>query len=180
MSEQTTSFIRVSGNKYTPADGGPSSSLADATLGMNWRTEYWDWTLQAGKVRVGGGSSDTQGSVEAHYTGQRAQLTLSAGRAVRPSGLGGFVKADHVRGGWIYTLSEYSSVGLDLERQKIPSTSIGGDTSSNSASVWMEHELTEFWRIRTHLQRRTSQGGGVESAASNVIGLSVAYLNPDF
>ena len=180
MSEQTTSFIRVSGNKYTPADGGPSSSLADATLGMNWRTEYWDWILQAGKVRVGGGSSDTQGSVEAHYAGQRAQLTLSAGRAVRPSGLGGFVKADHVRGGWIYALSEYTNMGADLERQKILSTTISGDTTSNTSGVWLDHELAAFWRIRTYVQRRTSQGGGLESAASNVIGLALSYLNPDF
>jgi hypothetical protein len=181
MSEQITSFIRVSGNKYMPANGGASSTLTDATLGLSRRAEYLDWTVQAGKSRVAGGSSSTQGSVEAHYTGQQTQLTLNAGRSITPSGLGGYVKSDSVRGSWSYVLSEYSNTGIDLERRNNPSTATGSSsTSSSSSTVWISHNLTSLWSMRTYYQHRNNQGGGGVSASSNLLGLSLAYLNSNF
>ncbi len=178
--EKITSFFRVSGNKYLPANGGATTSHVDATLGMNWKAEYLDWTVQGGKSRATGGSSDTQGSVTAHYTGQRSQFTLDAGRTVSSSGLGGYAKADHVKGGWVYALSEYSNTGIDLERRKnYPSKLIGASTTT-SAGIWLDHSLTALWKIRTYCSRRTNQGEGVESASSNVLGLSFSYSNIDF
>lgn len=180
MSEQITSFIRASGNKYMPASGGASSTLTDATLGMSWRAEYLDWTVQAGKSRVGGGSSSTQGSVEAHYTGQQTQLTLNVGRSITPSGLGGFVKSDLVRGSWNYALSEYSNTGIDLERRNNPSTATGSSSTNSSSSAWISHNLTSSWSMRTYYQHRNNQGEGGVSASSNLLGLSLAYSNSNF
>ncbi|MBI5891292.1 MAG: hypothetical protein HZB47_11550 [Nitrosomonadales bacterium] len=180
LSEQTTSFFRVSGNKYLPADGGPSSSLRNATLGMNWKFEYIDWSLEVGEARVGGGDAEREGSVEMHYAGQRAQMTLNAGRRVAPSGLGGFIKTDQATAGWHYALSEYSNAGIDLERQRNLSTTMGGDIVSTSSGVWLDHSLTPFWRTRTYYRHRTNRGGGVAGASSNLLGFSIAYDYSDF
>jgi hypothetical protein len=183
----------VTGNKYVPADSGPSSSLAgstpaestlvESTLGMDWKGEYLVWTVQAGKARVSGGNSETQGSVAAHYTGQQTELTMHAGRMVTPSGLGGFIKSNQVLGNWNYALSDYSNTGIDLGWQKLFATTIStiGTTSiTTSAGVWIDHSLTSLWKVRTYYQRRTSRGGGIESVSSNLLGLSFAYTNPDF
>jgi hypothetical protein len=180
MSEQITSFIRVSGNKYIPANGGASSNLTDAALGLSWSAEYLDWTVQAGKSRVGSDSSSTQSSIQAHYTGQQSQLTLNAGRSITPGGLGGFIKSDLVRGGWSYVLSEYSNTGFDLERRKNPSTATSSSTTSNSSNVWISHNLTSLWSMRTYIQHRNYQGRETGRASSNLLGLSLTYLNPDF
>ena len=179
LSEQITSFGRVSGNKYVPASGGPSSSLTDTTLGMNWKDEYVDWTMQVGEAKFGG-NAVKEGSVEAHYTGQRTQLTLNAGRSVYPSGLGGFIKADRAMGGWSYALSEYSNIGIDLQRQKNLSTTIGSNAVGASSGIWIERSLTPSWKMKTYYLHRTNQGGGVDSASSNLFGLSFSYDNSDF
>ena len=178
--EKITTSLRLGGNKYRPANGDPTTSRVEATLSMNWKTEYLDWTVQGGKSRVTGASSNTQGSVTAHYTGQRTQLTLDAGRAVSSSGLGAYSKADHVKGGWSYVLSEYSSTGIDLERRKnYPSASISASTSTSSG-IWLDHNLTALWRMRAYFSRRNNEGNGFVSASSNLLGLSISYNNIDF
>ncbi|MFZ2160706.1 MAG: hypothetical protein WAW02_00680 [Sideroxyarcus sp.] len=179
--EKITSFCRVAGNKYMPANGGQTTSRVETTLGMNWKNEYLDWTVQGGRSKVTGGSSDTQGSVTAHYTGRRTQLTLDAGRAVSSSGLGGYTKADHVKAGWSYILSEYSNTGIDLERRKNYSTTlVGASTTTSSSGVWLDHSLTALWKMRAYCSRKDNQGGGAESASSNLLGLSFIYSSIDF
>jgi hypothetical protein len=177
-SEQFTSFCRVSGNKYVPANGGPSSSLVDATLGLNWKVEYIDWAMQLGKSRIGGGSSGTQGSLEAHYTGQLSQLTLNVGRSVSPSGIGGFVKTDQARANWNYALSEYSNMGIDLVRQK--NLAAANNSTNTTSGIWVEHSLDPLWKVRTYCTHRMVQGTGYDGASSNIIGLAFAYENPDY
>lgn len=178
--EKITSFFRMGGNKYIPANGGPTSSRVETTLGLNWKAEYLDWSMQVGKSRIAGGKSDSQGSVTAHYTGQRTQLTLDAGRTVAPSGLGSFVKADYVRGGGSYILSEYSKTGIDLERRKNYPTGLISASTSISSGVWLDYSFTELWRMRTYCSRRTKEGGGGESASSNTLGISLIFNNIDF
>ena len=188
-SEQITSFCSVTGNKYMPANSGPSSglagsalvesTLANATLGMDWRGEYMVWTVQAGKARASGSNSETLGSVVAHYTGQQTQLTMNAGRTIIASGLGGFMKSNQVLVNWSYALSDYSTTGIDLGRQKNLSSTIGPDTLT-SLGAWLDHDLTSAWKVRTYYQHRTSQGGGTESVSSDLVGLSFAYSYSDF
>jgi hypothetical protein len=183
-SEQITSFCSVTGNKYVPANGGasgslPESTLTEATLGLNWKVEYMDWTMQAGKSRVSGGKSGNQGSVVAHYTGQQTQLTMNAGRTVTPSGLGGFVKSDQVGGSLSYALSEYSNTGIDLGRQK-SIFSTNSSSTSTSSGVWIDRDLTATWKVRTYCQHRTVKGGGNQSVSSNLVGLSFVSTYSDF
>lgn len=180
LDDQIASFCRVSGNRYMPVGGGPTSSSVDATLGMDWNVEYWTWTMQVAKSRVGATGSYTLGSIVAHYTGERAQLTLDAGRSVSPSGRGGFVKADHARGGWSYALSEYSNTGIDLARSKNHSAAMSGASTNTTMGAWVDRNLTSFWRMRTYLSRRTNQMGANENVSSNMLGVSFAYENFDF
>ncbi len=180
MSEQITSYCRVSGNRYTPANGGPSSSLVDAILGINWKVEYLDWTMEAGKSRVAGSESDTEGSIVAHYTGQQTQMTLNAGRSVSPSGLGGFVKANALSGSWSYALSEYSNTGVNLERRKNFPTAGNTASTMTTAGVWIDYALTPLWKMRTYYQHKTNQTVGFEKVFSNLVGISFAYEKNDF
>lgn len=180
-SEQITTFLRVSGNKYVPASGDLSSSLVDASLGLIWKVENLDWTMQMGKSRASGADSGgAQGSVETLYTGQRTQMTLFAGRTVTPSGLGGFVKADHLRWGGNYALSEYTNTGIDLSWQRNISSAITGGGTSSSSSIWVDHNLTSLWGMRTYYMHRTFHGVGVAGATSNLLGLALTYNNINF
>lgn len=188
LNENITSFFSVSGNRYMPTAGGAtssgvgtaSSSSVDTTLGMDWKAEYLDWTVQIGRSRVIGGSSNTQGSVAAHYTGQRNQLTLDVGRSVSSSGLGAYTKADHVKGGWIYALNEYSNTGIDLGWQKTYPNTLIGSSMTTTTGVWLDHNLTALWKMRTYFSRRSNRGDVIESVSSNVLGLSLTYSNIDF
>ena len=177
LSEITTPFFRVSGTRYAPANGDPSSNLADAALGLDWKTEYSDWTLQGGAAKVGGGFKRIlEGSVTGRFTGRRKEWTLNVGRQVVPSGLGGFVRADQALGSWRYALSEYNNTGIDLEaRKNFPITINIDKTRSTTAGVWMEHDFTPLWKMRMYYRRWINQVNGNESVSSNLLGLSLAY-----
>jgi hypothetical protein len=177
-SEYSTPFLRVSNVKYVPAGGGPSSRLASATLGWNWKVaDHLDGTLQVVKSRSGTAQMSTQGTVEVKYAGQRTGLVLNAGRQVTPSGLGGFVTADQVNGSWSYALSERSNTGIDLGWRK--SHFITYFTNS-SAGVWLQRELNSFWVVRTNYLHKISEYDGLGRASSNILGIAFVYTHTDF
>lgn len=177
LSEHSTSFLKVSGIKYFPDGGGPSSRLANAMLGVNWKMEYLDLTVQVGQSKRSGESTGSQGAVAMQYTGQRTQLALNADRKVSPSGLGGFVKADQVRGSWSQTLSENSRTGINIGWLKNRSIT---DDVSRTTEVWLLRDLNSFWGIRTYYLHRTRDSGGIGSAASNMLGIACIYTHSNF
>lgn len=177
-SEYSTPFLRVSNVKYVPADGGPSSSLASATLGWNWKVaDYLEGTLQAGESRSSTAQMSTQGAVEVKYAGQRTGLVLNANRQVTPSGLGGFVAADQANGSWSYALSERSNTGIYLGWRK--SHFITYFTNS-STGAWLQRELNSFWVVRTNYLHKTSEQDGFGRASSNILGIAFVYTHTDF
>lgn len=177
-SESSTPFLMVSGEKYEPAGGGPTSRLANATLGLNWKAEYVDLTVQMGQSRSSGGNTDLQGAFAAQYTGQRNQLALNADRQVSSSGLGGFVKADHMRGSWSYALSEHSNTGIDLDWRK--NRSITTNNIRTTAGAWLQRNLNSLWGVRTYYRRSIIAGDATNGASSNMLGLSLVYTHSDF
>jgi len=177
ISELSTIFLSVSGDKYVPTDGGPSSRHAVATLGLDWKLEYMDWSMRLGRYK-GGGSTRMEGGASVHYTGQQAQLALNANRQISSSGLGGFVKVDQLVGNWNYALSERDNIGIDLQWWKNLSTTFSNIRTTTG--IWLQHNLSPSWAGRMNYLHNILTGGGVFSASSNIIGVSLVYTNSDF
>lgn len=177
ISELSTTFLRVSGEQYVPTDGSPSSRHAVATLGLDWKVEYLDWSMQLGRYR-GDGNTGMEGGASVHYTGRQAQLALNANRRILSSGLGGFVKVDQLVGNWSYALSERNNIGIDLQWWKNLSTTFYNIRTTTG--IWLEHNFSPSWVGRTNYLHNILTGGGVVSASSNIIGVTLVYTNSDF
>lgn len=176
LTELTTPFFRVSGADYVPANDGPSTGLTDVMLGLNWKTAHTDWTVQAGGAKVDDLKTIREGTVATQFTGQRTEVALNGGRTVLPSGLGGFVRADHARATWRYAFSEYDNYGIDVEgRKNLPVNFTGNGTSSAFSDIWMDHDFTSLWRMRIYYRLWNNRVDGSESATAHILGLSFSY-----
>ena len=183
LSESIKSFIRAKSEKYVATGGGSSSSLTNVTAGFNWKVESVDWTMQVGRSKSSIGDFYSLGAVAAQYTGQRTVLTVNASREVMPSGLGGFIRVDQTRLGWVYTLSEYSNFGIDWERWRnsnIDSRADSMDGISTTKSVWLESNLNPSWKMRMYYLQRINKAVGVNGVSSRILGLSFGYSLSDF
>lgn len=172
LNERSTPFMMVSGYKYMPVGGGTSIHLVSGILGLKWKAQYLDWILLAGKSRLG-----SQGAAEVQYTGQRTHLSLKAGRQVSPSGLGGAVIADQAQGSYNYDLSGNSKIGIIATWRK--NLSITNDVN-RSTGLWLQRELNPVWRVRAHYTHKTREGGTVNGASTNTMGVSLTYTHPGF
>lgn len=175
VSERSMAFLRVSGDKYSPTGGGSSSRLGVTMLGLNMKAEWVDVTVQVGKSK-GGGRIASQGSVALQYTGPRTLLSLNMDRQVLPSGLGGFVQADQVRGSWNYAWSELSHIGMDWDRLKNHAIII--NNIRIASGIWLQRNLNSLWGARVYCMHNDIEGG--IGASSNAVGISLMYTNPDF
>jgi|WetSurMetagenome_2_1015567.scaffolds.fasta_scaffold01221_10 hypothetical protein len=183
LTDQITSFLRMSDTEFILTNGGQSTQRVDTLLGVDWKVEFIDWTIQAGQSRAGGGNSDKIGSIAAHYTGLRSQLVLNASRMVLPSGLGAFVKSAEYGGNWNYALSDYSTIGMDFDHINNILTTDNSVSSATTTGVWIDRGLTSLWKVRTYLLHRVfqiTQTSIPASAASNMIGVSFTYDNSNF
>jgi len=178
-SDQSASSLSVSYVEYKTAGIIARRRFANAILGWNWKpSDYLEFSLQMGTSKVSGGRDmGTQGAATMQYTGQRNQFAINAGRQVTPSGLGGFVTADQVNGNWSHDLSEHSRTGISSGWRKNRSIT---DDISRTTEAWLQHNLNSFWGVRTYCRHRIREGGGVDGASANILGLSFTYTNPDF
>ncbi|MBI4938970.1 MAG: hypothetical protein HY846_12300 [Nitrosomonadales bacterium] len=176
-SESMAPFLHVSYSDQTPSGGGVTSRRNGAAVGSSLRvSERLDCTVQAGKSRESGGSSNSQYAATARYAGQRNRLTLSADRQTSPSGLGGFVTANQARAEWSHELSERSTTGVNMSWRKNRSVT---DETSRILDAWLQHDLDAIWVIRASFQHRTREISGL-SASSNLAGLSLVYTRSNF
>lgn len=120
----------------------------------------------------------TQGAVAVQYTGQLTQLSLNVNHLVLPSGLGGFVTVDQASGNYSYTLSERSSTGINLQWQKSHSDAI--DNTRTTSGVWLQNDLSYYWRLRTYYLHNLLYGAVVGTASSNILGVTFTYTHADF
>jgi len=179
-SESSTPFLKWSYNDYTPTDNGPASHLYSTMLGLNWKaSDQLEGTIQAGRSRSdsAGSSDSSQGGVVLRYTEQRARFAFNAARQAAASGLGGFVITDQANANWTYEMSEHNTAGVDLGWQR---SHLITDTLYRTASVWLQHDLSFYWATRLYYQHRNTDGGGINNAFSNILGLSFTYTHPDF
>ena len=179
-SERSIPFIKVSYLDFAPAGSAPTNRRYNAMLGLNWKvSDQLDWIMQAGQSRNDGvgGSDSSQGGVVLQYTGQLTRLALNADRQVVPSGLGGFITADQVKGSWSYDMSEHGKIGVYLGWRKNQSLT---DNFNRTAGTWLQRELNSLWGMRMYYQHKISGSNGANNASSNILGFSLAYTNPNF
>ena len=178
-SERSTPFLRMSYSDTESAGNLPLTRFANAILGWDWKfSDYLEGTLQAGGSKISGARIGTQAAAGVKYTGQKTQLALNADRQISPSGLGGFVTADRVKGSWSYALSEHSNAGIDLEWRK--SLSIATNNINTASGVWLQRDLNSFWRMRMNYLHSTREGGTAGVASSNILGITLIYSHTDF
>ena len=179
-SEASTPFLRVMRTDYEPAMSTTPSSFTNTVLaGLNWTaSEALSGTLQAGQSKVSNADkASTQGGGSVRYNAERTQLSLSANRSVRPSGLGGFATIDQVNGSWSYALSEHRSAGIDLGWQK---SKFITDITNSTSGVWLQHELNSFWGVRTYYRHNTLSRDAINDASSDILGIALTYTHTDF
>jgi hypothetical protein len=187
LTEGSTPFVYASQDRYVPTYGGPPIRLATGLVGADLKTETATLTFQSGVYRDSQENSAVHntgvlGSVETHYKGERNQFSVIVGHMVWPSGLGGFAKTDQKKVGWIYALSEDTNAGIDLEKDNyhyLEAVNLP-DSTASTAGVWMERDLNFSWKMRTYYEHRTYRQLGLAGGFSNLIGISFAYVNPDF
>ena len=184
LGEHSATFVNLAYIDFVPTGGGPVSSVYSAMLGLDWSaSERLDWILQAGPSRqqgAAGNATDTttstswQGGTTLDYKGELSNLELKANRQATPSGLGGIIMEDQVKGSLSYDLSERTKSGLDLGWSKFNSQAVG---LYRTAGVWLHHDINEFWGMKTYLNHNTSAWSGFNRAVSNMVGVSITYTN---
>ncbi len=185
LSENVVPFLSTSYVEMELAGGGTSIHVISPMLGVNWKaSEHLDSTLQVGQSReygVSNGSAlayqDPQFAAEVDYKGEKTELTLKADHLTIPSGLGGFITANHDSGILTYNLSERNTAGFELKW--IRDYTITND-GYGTMETWLKHDLDALWAVKTHYIHRLHERGDIGSASSNVLGVSLIYSRLEF
>jgi hypothetical protein len=183
LNDHAATFMNLSYMDFATTGGAPVG-IYNAWLGLDWNaSERLEWTLQGGPSRIVGSGSgganmtttiDFQGGTTLKYKGQLSNFGLSANRQSTPNGMGGMIIVDQAKGNFSYDLSERSQTGLDLGWSKYNSLPVG---LYRTSGIWLHHDISEFWGLKTYLNHNTSAWGGYIPATSNMIGISLAYTN---
>jgi len=174
-------FLRVSASRYEPDSALVSSSNHYTAMGgLKFKaSENLEWTAQAGMSRVSARTSDTGwlGSFTMRYLGARSEYSLDIGRSVAPSGEGGFVEADQVKGSWVYAVGALTRAGLDASVRKSRGTA---PNTMQQVGAWIGHELSPLWSSRLYYLHKQRRQEGQSAASGNVLGLTLVFTHPDF
>ena len=180
-SERIEPFLRVSSSHYAPDSVAVASSDNQAlTGGVKLKvSEQLEWTGQAGTSKVSGQTESTgwQGSFVLRYTGTQSDLSIDAGRAISPSGEGGFVKANQIKGAWGHAIDERTRAGLDASWRDSKGNT---PNTMNQLGAWASRELSPFWNARLSYQHKQRQQSGQADASANLLGVTLIYVHPDF
>jgi len=179
LGENSTSFVRMTYDDYTPVDNSLVYHNYSTVLGLIWRpSSQLETTVHAGQFRSDSANGEgTQGGLLMRYAGMQNSLSVNAERQVMASGLGGFTIVDQVNGGWSYQMSDSSTTGIDLLWSRSHFTT---NNYFRSSGVWLQSNLDVFWMMRLYLQHRVSGGDEINDALSNILGFSLVYTHPDF
>lgn len=181
-SEGVELFTRFGVRRYEPEAGSAvaSSNSYTPTAGLNFKIyERLEGTLYAGVNQVSGTNSGPsgQGGFQLHYTGERFDTSIDAGRSTVASGDGGFVEVDDLRGTLSYSVDETRRAGFDASWQ---STKGKTPNTLRNFGAWASQELSPFWVARLSLMYKQRQQDGLPDASANVIGMTLVYSHPDF
>lgn len=178
-SERGGPFVEFSYDDLLPANGGRVSRRQNNLLGLKWKfSDVLEGIARAGWCEIDQTSRQNRklASIAVQYSGQVSKLLLNADRQVVASGLGGFIAADHAKGGWEFAISERSKAGIDLDWWKNRSTA---NNSMRTLGVWLEHEMGPRWGLRGYYLRKVGLSGTSAVASSNILGVSLVYTTPN-
>lgn len=179
-SDRIEPFLRISASHYVPESNTTSSDnttfLAGARIASSDKVE---WTIQGGPSRISAATSSSkwQGSIGLRHTGRRHTTTFEIARSVSATGANGFVESDRLKGGFAYTFDERTHAGVDILR-----TDNKGliRNTMDQLGLWTNHELSRYWNARLNFTHKKRQQSGLDSASSNIVGLTLSYAPPGF
>jgi hypothetical protein len=186
-SERIEPFVFASAGHYEPKSGSTASSDSIASSdfytlqgGVNFKVgENLSFTAQLGMGRVDAAKSDTGwlGSIDLRYAGSRYDYSLAGGRAVTPSGEGGFVGSYYMQAAWSYSFSGRTRLGLDASWRDSKGTQ---PNIYSQAGAWASYDLSHFWSARAYAAYKERREDGQSAASGNVVGLTLTYSHPNF
>lgn len=178
-SESSTTFIKASYADYKRANSDSIIRVNSGVLGVNFEiSDHLAGSIQAGKYQFSESAEQgTIGEAALRYTGEQTQLSITAGRQVSPSGLGGFTTVDLANASWSYALSELSTTGIDLGWRR---SNFNTAVTYRTSGIWLRHELSASWGMRLYYLRNMLDGDVIDAAFSNIYGLNLAYTHTDF
>lgn len=177
-SESNTPFFRYSYFDFIPVDGGATTRLDVAALGLNTKwSDRLDSTVELGQSQNTNKQTGTQSSASLTYQNLKAQLTLKASHQSVPTGINGLVLTDQINAGWSYNLNERKKIGIDTLWQ---TSHLVTDVILRTEAVWLQTELKPLWSLRTYYQQNSINRGDNNPASSYILGLNLSYTHPDF
>ncbi len=177
LSETSTASLSMTGEKYLPDGGGPSSELVYALVGLDWKVEQIEFNLQVGNFK-GRNDAGPLGGASMHYIGQRTDIVLNARRQVTSSGLGGLVKVEEANGNLNYALGPRSNLGVDLGWRRNHDILINNMRST--VGIWLQRNINPTWNARMNYLRTFLSGGGGSGVSSYIVGASLIYTFSEF
>ena len=121
-------------------------------------------------------------NVSMSYLAERYNLQGNLSRNVTPSGIGEFQQTNNLNVRYVYDLSDKSKIGSDFAWSSNNSAGSNGSAGGNNtlqAGGWYSRELSESLQFRVNLNRK-QLSNAVQSANSNIVGISLNYNTPDF
>ena len=186
ISETSTPYVRVSYTDFEPAKGGAVSRNLNTLLGWNWKIfDYLHGSVQMGQSKIAGGSKSTLGAATLQYTGETSLFIFNVSRQVVPSGRGGFITADELKGSWVNSLDERSKRGVDLTWAKTRDVfnALYGTTEDitySTVETWLQQDFSSRWGSRIFYQLRASNGSLTSEAYAHILGGTLIYTYSKF
>lgn len=176
--EKISPFLRFSLSNYRSEDGSGIHTVSkDVTVGANiLLTPQLSTNFGVGTNTISSGGSGWIGNAGLTYEGNRHHYTATYARSVNATGAGGFQESDRVSLGYVYDLSEISSIGADYSFSR--NNSINSLEAQRLAG-WYSRQLTQYWDLKVTLQRKELKGNG-SNAEAEVVGITVNYQWPEF
>ncbi len=182
--EKLDTSIQLGYSHLHPEKTFDNTDLVRLTMGANYQVnEGFRLASRAGIYNLSGRQSDTdwEAGIKADYEQARMNYSAELSRGLTASGIGGFQKADSLKLGWLFNMSDLHRVGASFSLEKNKKDNDVGLENLNFQQIgaFYERSLSGHWLARLSASNRELDAPGTTSH-SNIIGLSVAYDSFNF
>jgi hypothetical protein len=184
-SEKLSTNVLLGYAHLNPDKNFESTDMVRLMLGADYKVnENFNIGARAGVYDLSGRQSDNdwEAGAIAEYTKERSVYRAELFRAISPSGFGGFQKADSLKLGWVFHVSEYSKIAADYSLNKYKK-----DTSVDLTKLdyqqlgaFYERSLSNHWQTRFSVAHRQLTDSSGSDSQSNIIGATLVYDTLNF